>query len=463
MKYLLFSTLLALYSCKTVRINPPAPEFKFIDELATLEPSLLFIETELNLKPYLMEAENSIDKNFTGRVEQCEGISYVYHFKRDPLAYKFNQTEVESIINGAFDLSLSYCPDCKVLFGADRCVLPRLTASCGIEEPKRQVRIAYQTDISISENFNIQSKTTLSSFKLLDPCKITVFQYDATATIEKEVRASLVKMEKEIDAQLSASPVHASIKDVWDELQNAITVAPFGYFYLRPQQIGLADLTLKNEGQRAFFTTQLIAQPLFSTNKLDLNYITLPKNTQIAKSSNESVLNLRTIASYDSINQYLSQNFSTITLNIQPKKTIQIDKITVLGPQGDRLVLAIHFTGSKTGTFYLISEPYIDEKQKLRVRNVDFEIQSKNLLLRSARWLLDSKIKEQIEESMSVDLGPILLESKNAIEKEINREVTAGVNLSGNISDLSVHRLLLTSGYLALDFELRGLLKLKIE
>ena len=455
--------LLGLFSCKTITIELPIPDFKVVEEVSAPEPSFLSLETELALKPYLSEADKSLDKKFSGGEEPCEGIQYKYHFEREPLSFELKDQEVLCDIDGKFDLSLSYCPDCQNIFGEPMCIIPRVSASCGVGEPKRKVHISYKSKIAISENFELESQTKLNEFTLIDPCKITVFKYDATPTIQKEVRASLVQLEKEVDKQLASAPIHSTMTEVWKSLQEPILVAPYGYFYLRPQQIGIDNLILKNEGQKAYFTTQMVAKPLFSTDAIERPKTHLPKNTPQSNASNISVFNLRTVASYDSINRFLLRDFDTQQIKITDKKYINIDKVQVLGPQGERLVLSVQFSGTKKGTLYLVVEPYIDLEQHLRIREVDYELRTKSVLLHSAKWMLNSKLKEQIETSVDLDLGPMLMESKTAIEQQINSEITKGVWLQGKIDELSVQNLLLTTGFLVVDLRLSGKLKLKID
>jgi hypothetical protein len=332
-----------------------------------------------------------------------------------------------------------------------------------VGEPKRRVHISYKSKIGITENFELKSQTKLNEFTLIDPCEITVFRYDATPTIEKEVRASLVQLEREVDRQLASAPMRSTMIDVWKALQEPIIVEPYGYFYLRPQQLGIENLTLKNEGQKAYFTTQMVAQPLFSTNAIDLPKSRLPKNTPQLNAAKTSVFNLRTVASYDSINRFLLRDFNTQQIKITNKKYINIDKVQILGPQGERLVLSVQFSGTKKGTLYLVVQPYIDLQQHLRIREVDYELRTKSVLLHSAKWMLNSKLKEQLTANVDVDLSPLLSESKAAIEQQINGEITKGVWLQGKIDELSVQNLLLTTGFLVVDLRLTGVLKLKID
>ena len=108
-------------------------------------------------------------------------------------------------------------------------------------------------------------------------------------------------------------------------------------------------------------------------------------------------------------------------------------------------------------------QPYIDDKQHLKIRDVDFDLKTKSILLHSAKWMLDDKIKEKLQQAVDVDLGPMLLETQKAIEEQLNTEITKGVWLSGKINEMQIQNLLLTSGSLVIDLRLSGLLKLKIE
>lgn len=108
-------------------------------------------------------------------------------------------------------------------------------------------------------------------------------------------------------------------------------------------------------------------------------------------------------------------------------------------------------------------QPYIDPQQHLKIRDVDYELRTKSVLLHSAKWILNSKLKEQLEANIDIDLSPILLETKAAIEQQINSEITKGVWLQGKIDELIVQNLLLTTGFLVVDLRLNGKLKLKIE
>ena len=144
-------------------------------------------------------------------------------------------------------------------------------------------------------------------------------------------------------------------------------------------------------------------------------------------------------------------------------RCIQIDKVVLLGPQKERLVLAVDFSGTKRGRVFLIVTPYIDEQQHLKIKDVDYDIQTKSVLLHSAQWILDSKLKELMVSGFDIDLNPIMNETKVAIEQQMNGEISKGVWLTTVINSLTVHDLLLSEDHISIDLELIGSLKLKIK
>lgn len=458
-----FIGFLVFTSCKTIPTHAPPPEFRFVDDLSASEPSLLNIQTQISLKPYLDEAEKSLEYKFSGGEKPCQGVSYNYGFERSPIDFKLSEDEVSYTIDGKFKLYLSYCPGCHELFGDEQCIIPRITASCGVNEPKRKVQLSYTTRVGINKSFGLQSQTKLKYFKIIDPCQITVFKYDATPTIEKEVKTVLKQFEKDIDKELSSAPIRDALNDVWLSLQSPILLAPYGYFYLRPSALSVFDLELIDKGKKAVFQTQVAAQPIFSTNSLALNTVGLPENVKAIDSQKSSVINLKTVASYDSINQFLLRDFDTQQIQISSRRFISIDKVSLLGPQQEKLLMEVVFSGTKNGILYLLVNPYVDQQQHLKIKDLEYELLTKSVLLKSAKWILDEKIKQKIQSGVDVDLGPYLLETKEAIHQQINSEVSPGARLEGEINELNIQELTIASGSLVLGLQLKGVMKLNIE
>ena len=83
------SALLVLFTfvqCR--RIDPAIPEQKvaFIPTLIQKQ-STVYVPIKINLLPYLKDTEKSLPKSFTGKEENCSGVSYSYEFNRNPIQF----------------------------------------------------------------------------------------------------------------------------------------------------------------------------------------------------------------------------------------------------------------------------------------------------------------------------------------------------------------------------------------
>jgi bifunctional N-acetylglucosamine-1-phosphate-uridyltransferase/glucosamine-1-phosphate-acetyltransferase GlmU-like protein len=73
--------------------------------------------------------------------------------------------------------------------------------------------------------------------------------------------------------------------------------------------------------------------------------------------------------------------------------------------------------------------------------DLTFDLETKNALLKSAKWLFNNKITDAMRENAVFDLKPHLTDMKKTIQTEMNKELTKGVKLSGKVESLSIHKI----------------------
>ena len=146
-------------SCKSVEASFPDLDRREMEEIKPVE-SVMNIVMEINLAPFLNEAEKNTPKIFTGNTSQCEGVSYDYNFRRDKIQFSTSDKAINYALNGDFSLKLNYCPLCVTLWnGKSSCTVPRLYGSCGIDEPRLKYSLGYKTSIHLNKNYTLGSKT----------------------------------------------------------------------------------------------------------------------------------------------------------------------------------------------------------------------------------------------------------------------------------------------------------------
>lgn len=452
---------IGLCSCKTIDISRPS--VSMVDTgVVDLAPSYINIPVEIDLTSQLNEVEKSLPKQFVGKQEQCEGVSFSYKFLREPIGFQLKSNALYYEVDGKFELKLNYCPKCHEWWDdKGSCTVPRIYASCGSGEPMRRVKVAYSTTVSITDSYRFNTNTKLKKFELLDPCEITVFKYDATSLVEKQVREQLESMEKDIDKQIEAVDIRSSLQDVWKQLEDPMNLSGYGLLYLNPKSMALSPVRFETNSKMATLHAQLIVQPLISTNEITQQRTALP-NQSTYKSGDGFELAISVKASYDSINKLMNQSIKGMDIPFK-NKHIVIDSVHVLGQQNQKLLVEVCFSGSKKGVFFLVGQPEITPEQHFMMRDIAYDLNSKSVLLKTAKWLFDKRILEEIRKAADYDLNPLLQETKVSINQQLNTTLTQGVFLSGKVDQLSVSNIILGATDFYMMTRVSGNVKLKMK
>ena len=458
--YSFFLFGLLLVSCKS--IEPLAPSEKIIDPpISVAKASYLSIPIEINLESYYKSAESSIPKSFSGKEKNCEGLSYTYQLKRDPVLFKTNAQGLDFSTNLSYSLDLSYCPKCTNLFSNEgNCVVPRFFGSCGINEPMRSASISFATKLEMASNFTLKSSTNLTKLDLIDPCEITLVNYDITSTLDKEIRKEMKTMQTEIDKEIGKIDIKSTCTSAWKQLQEIIPIESYGYLKLAPTRIALS--TLKFNQNKVYFDLGIESFPTIQTEKPISKPIALPNLSEFKKTEGFQ-LNMDIFASYDSLNQWVAKSVQGSEFSIKGRK-IRLDSVQLIGADGKRIHLSIKFSGARKGKLYFSAKPKLDVNQQIiYLSDIQFDLKTKSILLKSAKWLFNDQITKKLESEAKVDLKSILTESKNEITKALNQDLEQNIHLSGNVHKMDVIDLFPLKKGLFIRSEITGKLKLNIE
>ena len=451
---------LLVTACKSIEPTVPQNSVKPIPPLVP-EVSNVSIPIEIDLKTYLNDAEKSLPKSFSGKNEQCEGLSTSYYFTREKINFKGSGNAMSYSVNGALKLKLNYCPKCQYLLDEKgSCVIPRVYLSCGDDEPMRRFTLDYSTSIKVGSDYTFNTSTSLKKFQLLDPCQMTIANIDVTSDVEKEIKKQLVGLQSEIDKQFKAIDIKSSAKEAWNLLQEPNLVPGYGYLNLNPSSLALGDIKLVDK--KATLGLSIDISPSFTTEKPVVNKLSLPVLRSSTKSSGLN-FGLDVVLSYDSLTSFVRQSLVGQIFEVKRKK-IKVDDIQVSGSKDNRIVLKTTISGSKKGTIYLLAQPVLnDSLKRMELRNVDFDVETKSLLMKSAKWFFNSKIIDLIEKNGNFDYSSMVEDMKTEVNNSLNQEISKGVKMNGAINFIELKQLYYTTSHLVLRARLIGNLKLILE
>lgn len=462
MKYTLFIfAILTLISCGSIK--PSAPEITVQEnyEIPEAKPSFIKIPIKINLKPYFNETDKSIDRSFKGDESQCSGVSIKYLFNRDPIKFKGVGKKLQFDVDGKYSLWINYCAACTDVFASEPyCLTSRIYASCGVGEPMRKIHVGYETRIRVAYNYKLKSYTKLREIKALSPCKITVFDYDATSRLEKEVKAVLVDMEKDIDKEINSIDLRPDMATTWDLMGEPTDLEGYGFLELNPEAIAMDDIVYK--GDTAYFNAVLKANPKILSQKSGKKVKKLPNLTEY-KDREGFDITMDVFTRYDSLSSILTENIAGKELDVKGKQVI-FDSIQIYGASNKQLHIKMNFSGSKTGEFYLTGTPvFAADSQYISFPDLQFDVKSKSVLLKSAKWFFDKKVTEMLRKETEIDLSPYLETLKEELNKNLVMELSEGVNMTGKVKEISIELIQPRADELHIQIHSLGNLAIKLD
>lgn len=105
---------------------------------------------------------------------------------------------------------------------------------------------------------------------------------------------------------------------------------------------------------------------------------------------------------------------------------------------GDRLVIRIDTAGSLEGVLYLTCRPAFDtQNNRLTVDEVDFDLQTQSLLLKTAEWFLHGTIRGMIQEKLNMELDKRIQQVREMAAKALARvQLADSLYLVGSVRQL---------------------------
>jgi hypothetical protein len=463
--FYLFLIALAFNSCGTIApVNPAIIVERYTPPVQAV--STMSIPVSMEMKSYFKDADRAVPYQFKGGEQNCDGVSYTYTFDREPFTISGNSRKSDPLIvdieiDGKYALNLNYCPKCTDLFSSKpECIIGRVYASCGVGEPMRRIKIEYETSIDLKSNYKLDATTKLKEITPKDRCEFTILKYNATEKLVNEVKVALKELGKEIDKEIEAIEIRSQIETIWQTFLEPFALQGYGFLYIDPENIGIRNL--KMNGTKLQFEVLVEAFPKVTLIKRDLAEKKLPNLANLKEEKGFNI-NIDLIADYDSLSGIMNSQLTGKVIDIKKKKII-LGNTKIYGASNRQLNIEVTFTGSKSGKMYFKGTPsFNDSLQELSFPDLNFELETKSILLKSAKWLFNDKITSMIKKSTTFNMNSVLKDAAKMIEDNLNQDIEGNIKLSGKVKSMKVSSIHPDSEKLLIQTNLLGNLNVTIK
>ncbi|MFM7710973.1 MAG: DUF4403 family protein [Ferruginibacter sp.] len=431
--YWLGLVIVLLGSCKTARL-PKTPTPSSALPIPPQPASLISIPVQVNLKPTYQAIEKSTPSVYAGGENPCEGIRYQYAFKRSPLRITGEGQVVKTQVNGEYSLSGSYCATCAF----DRCIIKTPVFSCGVGEPLRKMAIAFETALTLRPDYQLSSYTTVTQLRPIDPCQISFLNVDISDALIKQIRQSIAPVCKSVDSTIAVYPMRTAVQEMWDKLKAPENIQSLGYFSMNPDALSVQSMQLSGDSLR--FRLMIRCKPDFYLRRPASKSIPLPKATSLPATNGFQVftdINLE----YGPLTKLLNDSLRNKSMIIKGKKIV-IDSVALSHIGAGYCLFNVHFSGFKKGVLYLTGKPiYEASTQTMRLQDLDYDLQTKSWLLKSASWIMDARIRENLTRSAVFPMKATLQEMQASLEASLQRTLTPDVRMRGRVQSCAIENI----------------------
>lgn len=410
-------------------------------KLDSLPESQIDIPIQINLRPIYALAENNVDTVFTspnypnGWLQEGCDTRYKYYFRRSPLRMAANGTSLNISFTGYYKITGStrvcaggtvlspWTPDCK----------------CGFTEGERKVNIGFSSNFVFGSNYILKTKIVRAEPQALDKCEVCFWGQDITKVVLKGLKGELDISKKAMEDSFGVINLRPYMQQAWNSLNQVYIIPNIGYFSLNPKRLRMNDLNAKADLLN--ISIGISATPVVSLQKPSMSPTPVP-NLSSVKNPGGFNITLEAALQYDSLTTILNGLLIDKRFELSEgliKKHIIIKKSRVSGDVDGNLVIDIDFEGSHKGSASFIGKPVYNTATKtIEVPELDFDLKTKDFMLKTVKWLFNKKIVKELKKYASFNLAGYYDTATTTLNSWLNKEWKKGVRGSGSVSELKL-------------------------
>ncbi len=334
-------------------------------------------------------------------------------------------------------------------------------------------------EININGTITLNSKPHLTNWKLTTISKLEDFEWSESPTIlvaGKKVPITYIinptlsifksKIAKKIDDAINETcDFKPQVLSVLDKLSTPFLTSEAyeTWFKMVPIELYVTDAILSKSkltmqmGLKCNMQTMVGQEP---KNSFDAKKIVLKPVSLIPENTTASVV---AVSTYESASKIVTKNFQGQEFASGSRKIV-VKKVDLWQKDG-KMIIALSVAGSINGTIYLSGIPnYNPITKEIYFDQMDYVLNTKSVLMKSANWLMQGMILKKIQENCRYSIKGNLEEGKKNMEPYLtNYSPMKGVFINGILNDFEFEKLELTDKAIIAFITTSGKMNIKID
>ena len=324
------------------------------------------------------------------------------------------------------------------------------------------IALFFQTTFTLHPDWTISTITQIVDYEWIIEPKANVLgvKIPIKSVAERVLNTSKKNVTNAIDAQINKNfSLKEYAQQAWDLLQQPIPVSEEYELRFSFRPMGFAISPFKTEKDIIICTLYLqgtikmnIGQPIIFPKHLPL----LPLKIQDFEEKKDFSMNLISEIPLVEIQKVADKNLKGQTFNYS-KISLLIEDIK-LSKEGELVEIGIKTKGDYNGFLFLKGIPSFNpSKNQLTLKEVSFNLDTNNILLKSAKWLLNGWLTNKLAGGLTYSLGEDLTNIQGLLQKQLSDfKIQEGVDLKGEVAELKIEEAVIVEESIYLKISLKG-------
>lgn len=429
-----------MQGCKSPGIATQAPTENYMNIEYKPKPSTISVPVEIDVK----SVETLLNKEINGLIYEDNSLT---NNNNDNLMLKVWKRD-----NFKIDMEgdqLSYRIPLKIWAKAGFKFEKLGISISDYRDINLEIALKFKTKVTLNKDWSITTKTITEGYDWISQPTVNIAGYNLPVTFVADaiLKANQSRISNEVDDAIKTNlDIKSLIISPWKMIQKPVKISDEYKMWLKitPTEIYSQPLLSKNNKIKNTIAFKTITETYIG-NEPPYKISTTPPQLNIINKVDEGFeVNVLSDIPISEANTLARKYLLGKTFENGNKK-ITINEMRLYGGDG-KIIVETDVTGRLNGKLYFTGIPYYNSADStIRVKDFNFEMHTKNALLKSANWLMHASFVNMIEKRLVFPLGRNIKEARKMLQNSLtNYDMGMGATLKGQLNDLNVDGILLT-------------------
>jgi hypothetical protein len=383
--------LSALFSCTSIKTEAPTYEASRKTYSRTLSTINIPFDVPLKL------IENKINAQFKGVIYDDDSYTRPTADDIKIRVYQNNHISVGAVGNELrFTIPLkiwaqvrfdpcSFCPEVE-------------------KQTIFDVEVYLRSKVEILKNYQFRISTSSDGFEWKSQPRIAIgpINIPIGRLLESVIDEQLQSVTKEIDRNVNgAIDLRDQIEVLWKTAQTPMLLDDSTQTWLRaePKALLLAPITSDAANLHVSLGLETYLETYTGKKPNAPAHTPLPDLRMAGRGGSDFIIQIRSELGFDAATEIAKKQLVGQVFNYK-KKAVKVEDIQIYG-KGDLAYVRLVLSGSVKGELFLSGIPHFNsETNEFSIDQLDYDINTRSVLVKAASWLLSSTLKNQLQQKM---------------------------------------------------------------